>query len=250
MSSSDNHLVLRNDHDGISTLAFNRPDALNALSPSLFAELEAHLDDLAKSQEEIGVIVLTGRGRSFSAGNDLKAIERGERATRAHQQAELLDFIETMPQPVIASVRGHCYTGALELAIACDLLICADDAKFCDTHGKWGMVPTWGMTNRLPERVGPVAARDMMFSGRMVTGVEAVQMGLANRRVPSDELETATAEWAATIAANSWHTLREEKRQMRQLLSLDRDEGLKWAREHGPGPAADMIERIQEGFKR
>ena len=73
MSSSDNHLVLRNDHDGISTLAFNRPDALNALSPSLFAELEAHLDDLAKSQEEIGVIVLTGRGRSFSAGNDLKA---------------------------------------------------------------------------------------------------------------------------------------------------------------------------------
>ena len=139
MSSSDSHLVLRNDHDVISTLAFNRPDALNALSPSLFAELEAHLDDLAKSQEEIGVIVLTGRGRLFLAGNDLKAIERGERATRPHQQAELLDFIETMPQPVIASVRGHCYTGALELAIACDLLICADDANLqtLTVSGAW-----------------------------------------------------------------------------------------------------------------
>lgn len=250
MNSSETQLVLREDRDGFSILTFNRPDALNALSPSLFVELEAQLTDLSKSPEEIGVIVLTGSGRSFSAGNDLRAIERGEHASRPHQQAELLDFIETMPQPVIASVRGHCYTGALELAIACDLLICADDAKFCDTHGKWGMVPTWGMTNRLPERVGPLAAREMMFSGRIVTGQEAVQMGLANRSVPNDELETATVDWATNIAANSWHTLREEKYQMRELSNFNRKEGLKWAREHGPGPAPDMLERIQEGFKR
>ena len=250
MKTPNSQLVLRSDRDGVSTLTFNRPDALNALSPSVFKELEEHLADLTESSEEVGVVVLTGKGRSFSAGNDLKAIERGEHASRPHQQAEVLDFIEAMPQPVIASVRGHCYTGALELAIACDLLICADDAKFCDTHGKWGMVPTWGMTNRLPERIGPIAARDMMFTGRTLTGLEAVQIGLANRSVPNDELENSTFEWAAAIAANSWHTLREEKRQMRQLSKLDREEGIRWAREHGPGPASDMLERIQEGFKR
>ena len=155
-----------------------------------------------------------------------------------------------MPQPVIASVRGHCYTGALELALACDLLICADDARFCDTHGKWGMVPTWGMTNRLPERVGPLVARDIMYSGRVVEGTEATQIGLANRCVPEAKLEATTHDWAETIATNSWHTLREEKKQMRLLAEMTRDEGLKWAREKGPGVAPDMIERIQEGFKR
>ena len=163
MNDADSPLVIRTDHHGVSTLTLNRPEALNALSPLLFEQLRSLLSDIADSPDEIGVVILTGAGRSFSAGNDLKAIEKGDRSVNPYQQAETLDFIEHMPQPVIASVRGHCYTGALELALACDLLICADDARFCDTHGKWGMVPTWGMTNRLPERVGPLVARDIMY---------------------------------------------------------------------------------------
>ena len=250
MNNSDVPLVVRTDRDGVSTLTLNRPAALNALSPSLFEELRLHLDQLAASPEQVGVVVLTAEGRSFSAGNDLKAIERGERSSSPHQQAETLDFIEVMPQPVIASVRGHCYTGALELDLAGDLLIGADDALFCDTHGKWGMVPTWGMTSRLPERVGPLFARDMMYSGRVVGGGEAVSIGLANNCVPENELAEETDAWAARIAANSWHTLREEKRQMNRLAELSREAGMKWAREKGPGPAADMVERIQAGFKR
>ena len=163
MNDTNSSLVVRTDHDGVSTLTLNRPEALNALSPLLFEQLRSLLSDIADSPDEIGVVILTGAGRSFSAGNDLKAIEKGDKLVNPYQQAETLDFIERMPQPVIASVRGHCYTGALELALACDLLICADDARFCDTHGKWGMVPTWGMTNRLPERVGPLVARDIMY---------------------------------------------------------------------------------------
>ncbi|GIS18941.1 MAG: hypothetical protein CM15mP120_08570 [Pseudomonadota bacterium] len=85
-----------------------------------------------------------------------------------------MDAIERLPQPVIAAVQGHCYTGALELAIACDLLVAADTAKFSDTHGKWGMSPTWGMSQRLPRRVGLLAAKEMMFSGRVIGGEEAV----------------------------------------------------------------------------
>jgi enoyl-CoA hydratase/carnithine racemase len=250
MDKPDTALVLRSDSDGVSTLTLNRPEALNALNPLLFEELRSHLDDLAASPDTVGAVVLDSKGRSFSAGNDLKAIERGEHASSAYQQAETLDLIEAIPQPVIASVRGHCYTGALELVLACDLLICADDARFCDTHGKWGMVPTWGMTSRLPERVGPLVARDMMYSGRVVKGVEAERIGLANRCVSEEQLQESTDDWARSIVANSWHTLRQEKKQMRLLSDLSRDDGLKWAREDGPGVAPDMLQRIQDGFQR
>ena len=88
-------------------------------------------------------MVLRGEGRSFSAGNDLKAL--GERPPEPHFQAHTLERIERLPQPVIASVRGHCYTGALELLLASDLIVCSENARFCDTHGKWGMSPSIAM---------------------------------------------------------------------------------------------------------
>jgi len=172
-------LVLRNDHEGCSTLTLNRPEALNALSPALFVELREHLDDIAQHTDEIGVVILAGAGRSFSAGNDLKAIRAGETAPGPHFQAETIDALEALPQPVIGAIQGHCYTGSLELALGCDLLLASESAKFCDTHGKWGMSPTWGMGSRLPRRVGIQRAREMMFSGRVVRGPEAAEIGLA-----------------------------------------------------------------------
>ena len=163
-------LVTRADQDGLTILTLNRPDALNALSPALFVELRAHVDAIAQQTETVGCVILRGEGRSFSAGNDLKAIQAGERAPSAHFQAETLEAIERLPQPVIAAVQGHCYTGSLELALACDLMVCGDSAKLCDTHGKWGMSPTWGMGSRLPRRVGVQRAKEIMYSGRVVTG--------------------------------------------------------------------------------
>jgi enoyl-CoA hydratase/carnithine racemase len=115
--------------EGLAIISLNRPDALNALSPNMFVELRAHVDAIAADIDNTGCVILRGNGRSFSAGNDLKAIENGEVAPSRHFQAETLDAIEALPQPVIAAVQGHCYTGSLELAIACDLMIVADDAK-------------------------------------------------------------------------------------------------------------------------
>src|SRR5262245_57166420 len=136
-------LVLREDLNGLAILTLNRPQALNALSPGLFVELRTHVDAIASQTDSVGCVILCGKGRSFSAGNDLKAIQAGEVAPSRHFQAETLDAIERLPQPVIAAVQGHCYTGSLELALACDLMIAAESAKFADTHGKWGMSPTW-----------------------------------------------------------------------------------------------------------
>ncbi len=238
-------LVLRQDDEGVATLTLNRPDALNALSPNLFIELRAHIEKLADETDTIGCVILRGEGRSFSAGNDLKAIQSGEKAPSKHYQAETLELIENLPQPVIAAVQGHCYTGSLELAIACDLLIAAESAKFADTHGKWGMVPLWGMSQRLTRRIGPIRAKDMMFTGRVVTGVEAVSLGLANECVPDEELQARTLAVANQIVGNSWHTLRSDKMLVNKGLSMGYQEGLIFEREETPGVDPEMETRLK-----
>ena len=143
-------LVIRNDAGGVATLTLNRPDALNALNLALFLELRSHIEDIRSDTDGVGCVVLRGAGRSFCAGNDLKSIQVGEEPPNPTFQADTIDMLEALPQPVIAEVRGHCYTGGLELALGCDLLVASGTARFSDTHGKWGMTPRWGMSQRLP----------------------------------------------------------------------------------------------------
>jgi enoyl-CoA hydratase/carnithine racemase len=237
-------LVLRSDDSGIAFLTLNRPEALNAVSPAVFVELRAHLDSIAAAPDAVGCVVLRGAGRSFCAGNDLKAIMAGERAPEPHYQADTLQAIEDLPQPVIAAVQGHCYTGGLEIALACDLLIAAESARFADTHGKWGMTPTWGMSQRLPRRIGPLRAKELMLSGRTVDGREAVAIGLANRCVPDAELESATLELARQIVANSWHTLRADKKLVNQGQDFGLEQGLAFERRESPGAGPDVAQRV------
>ena len=237
-------LVKRKDAEGIAILSLNRPEALNALSPSLFVELRQHIDNIAAQIADIGCVILRGEGRSFSAGNDLKAIQSGEKSPSPHFQAETLDAIERLPQPVIASVQGHCYTGSLELALSCDLLVAGQSAKFSDTHGKWGLSPTWGMSQRLPRRIGLLAAKEMMFSGRVVDGDEAVAIGLANRCVADENLLEESIGMAKSFLKNSWFTLRSDKLLINGGLDNTLQDGLLWERKNSPGRGPDMKERI------
>ena len=243
-------LVERSDTEGVAVLCLNRPEVLNALSPKLFEELRAHVDRLAGEADVVGCVVLRGAGRSFSAGNDLRAIQAGERAPSPHFQAETLDRLEHLPQPVIAAVQGHCYTGALELVLACDLLVAAESARFADTHGKWGMTPTWGMSQRLPRRIGPLAAKELMWTGRAVSGAEALALGLANQCVPDAELESRALALAREIAANSWFTLRTEKTLVRGGEALGLAEALAFERANSPGAGPDMQERLRSFGKK
>ena len=237
-------LVLRSDDSGIAFLTLHRPDALNAVSPAVFVELREHLDAIKSAVDSVGCVILRGAGRSFCAGNDLKAIMAGERAPEPHYQADTLQAIEDLPQPVIAAVQGHCYTGGLELALACDLLIAAESARFADTHGRWGMTPTWGMSQRLPRRIGPLRAKELMLSGRTVEGREAAAIGLANRCVPDAELESSTLELAKQIVANSWHTLRADKKLVNQGQDFGLEQGLAFERRESPGAGPDVAQRV------
>ena len=237
-------LVERTDQDGLAILSLNRPEALNALNPAMFVELRSHIDAIGEQIDTVGCVILRGEGRSFSAGNDLKAIQNGERAPSAHFQSETLEAIERLPQPVIAAVQGHCYTGSLELALSCDLMIASNSAKFSDTHGKWGMSPTWGMSQRLPRRIGLLNAKEMMFSGRVVSGTESVALGLANKCVADEELEGAAIAMAQSFLSNSWFTLRADKMLVNGGLDRTLADGVQFERENSPGRGPDMEERL------
>ena len=235
-------LVLRDDKDGVARLTLNRPEKLNALTPATFAELRAHLDAIA-ADAGIGCVVLAGAGRSFCAGNDLNAIRAGERSP-GNFDAETIDALEALPQPTIAQIHGHCVTGGLELALGCDLLITAASTKFGDTHGQWGLVPIWGMSVRLPERIGRSRAKELMFTARRIDGAEAARIGLADRCVPDDALEATVDALAAEITANSWGTNRIDKALMRAESRLPRDEALAYERTLPFGRPSDTAERM------
>jgi enoyl-CoA hydratase/carnithine racemase len=245
--TEDERLVLRDDLDGVATLTLNRPDKLNALNPAAFVELRSHIDTLATQTDSVGCVVLTGAGRSFCAGNDLAAISAREQAPSPHFQAETVDALEALPQPVIGKVKGHCFTGGLELALGCDLIVAGESASFSDTHGKWGMAPVWGMSVRLPERIGRAAAKELMFTGRRVDGREAERIGLAVRCVPDDDLDATVAEMAAAIVANSWGTSRIDKLLLAASARMPRDEALPHERSAPYGFPDDLAERLAGG---
>lgn len=239
-------LVTRHDADGVTTLTLNRPDKLNALNPTVFVRLREHLDAIA-TDTSVRCVVLTGAGRAFCAGHDLDAIAGHEPAPSRHFEPETVDALEQLPQPTIARIHGHCYTGGLELALACDLLIADESARLGDTHGQWGLVPIWGMSVRLPERVGRSTAKELMFTSRRISGAEAAAIGLVDRCVPDDELDATVADLAAEIVANSAGTNRIVKRLMADHGERTRADALLHEREMPHGRPDDMAERLRRG---
>jgi enoyl-CoA hydratase/carnithine racemase len=239
-------LVLRADKDGIVTLTLNRPEKRNALNLALWIELDTHLAAIRAAGDSIGVVVLKAAGPIFSAGNDLK--ERGAKAPEKHFQASVITRLATLPQPVVVAVQGGCYTGGLELALAGDIIIAAEEALFADTHGKFALVPAWGMSQRLPRRVGQWKAREMSLTGLPISGAEAARIGLANHCVPLAELDAKVMELANAIAAQSRHSVFAYKKLYTEQADLSLNAGLAHEVFNSPGVGADFAERVAGKF--
>ena len=237
-------LVLRHDENGLCTLRLNRPEKLNALNLEVFKALRAHVEDLAGQCDTIGCVVLRGNGSCFSAGHDLSALGAGEGPESRRFQPETVNRLANLPQPVITAVHGHCYTGALELALAGDILIAARSARFADTHGKWALTPIWGLSQRLPRRVGVAKAKEMMFTTRIYTGEDAAAMGLANLCVPDEAFEAEIESMARSILATSWFSNRANKRLLEYTDGLSLHDGLRHEFDLNEGVGPDAAERI------
>ncbi|MDX9789168.1 MAG: enoyl-CoA hydratase/isomerase family protein [Desulfobacterales bacterium] len=237
-------LILREEKDGLCTLMLNRPNKLNALNVELFIELMTNIEDIEKRIDTIGCVVLKGNGRCFSAGHDLKDLGAGEKPPSELFQSKTVARLATLPQPVITAVHSHCYTGALELALAGDIILAAESARFADTHGKWALTPVWGMSQRLPRRVGSAKAREMMFTAKTYTAKEALSMGLVNICVPDDRFELEIEALVASILANSWFSNRANKKLLKATDGMALSEGLRYEVEHNEGHGPDAHERM------
>ena len=206
-SSTDYLLV--NLENNILTITLNRPEALNAYRPEMLIEIR---EIILKTEDDpnVAVIVIEGAGKAFSAGVDLKVLqgfdpEAGKIGDLFDKPAALAwDTFRKSRCPIIAKVHGACFTGALEMALHCDFIFTTLDTKFGDTHAKFGLRPTWGMSQTLSQAIGVRKAKDMSFSARTVLGDEAVRLGIANEAVEDkDALDALVDKRAGQIASNS-----------------------------------------------
>ena len=206
-SSTDYLLV--NLENNILTITLNRPEALNAYRPEMLIEIR---EIILKTEDDpnVAVIVIEGAGKAFSAGVDLKVLqgfdpESGKIGDLFDKPAALAwDTFRKSRCPIIAKVHGACFTGALEMALHCDFIFTTLDTKFGDTHAKFGLRPTWGMSQTLSQAIGVRKAKDMSFSARTVLGDEAVRLGIANEAVEDkDALDALVDKRASQIASNS-----------------------------------------------
>ncbi|HEY5678933.1 MAG TPA: enoyl-CoA hydratase-related protein [Pseudomonadales bacterium] len=200
--------VEKDDH--IMTVTIERPDRLNALHPPANAELGEVFDDFA-ADDDMWVAIITGRGRGFSAGNDLRyQAEGGERVPMPRGFGGLTSRFD-LNKPVIAAVNGVAMGGGFEIALACDLIIASEKALFALPEPKVGLAALAGGLNRLPRQIGPKRALGMILTGRHVPAEEGLQLGFVNEVVPHDELLAATRRWAEQICACAPLSIRASK---------------------------------------
>ncbi|QFS91357.1 putative enoyl-CoA hydratase echA8 [Mycobacterium sp. THAF192] len=205
--------------DRIRMLTLNRPGARNALSVALRTGLFAALRD-AQNDDDVDVVILTGADPVFCAGLDLK--ELGD-------TTELPDISPKWPpmtKPVIGAINGAAVTGGLEIALYCDILIASDQARFADTHARVGLLPTWGLSVRLPQKVGVGMARRMSMTGDYLSADEALRTGLVTQVVPHAELLDTARRIATSIVGNNQKAVRALMASYHQIDEAQNSTGL------------------------
>ena len=246
-----NNLVRRENDAGTAILTLNRPEKLNALTKDVFEALDDHLDTIARETRTIGLVILRGAGGHFSSGYDMREVLDHVKAhAKPHFHSEVIQKLANLPQPVISAVQGHCSTGALELALAADLIVASESAQFSDVYARWGLTPVWGLSFRLPHRIGAAKASEMMFTSRNYSGRQAEAMHLANFCFADDRFEAELAKLSAEILSNSWYANQVNKRALMEIdgLSLNEAHSLELFKNEGLAP--DAAKRIAKFFAR
>jgi enoyl-CoA hydratase len=216
--------------DGVATVTLSRPDVHNAMNEAMRRELTALFASLA-SEEAVRVIVVTGAGeRAFSAGADIRDFVEPQPPTRFREQRRRVDFramMDRCPQPIIAAIRGYALGGGLELALACDIRIAAEDAQLGLTEINLAIIPGGGGTQRLPRLVGRGKALEMILTGARLSGSEALRLGLVERAVPAAEVLPQALALARTMADKAPLALRYAKEAVVKGLELPLADGLR-----------------------
>lgn len=253
--------ILFEVNEGIATITFNRPKALNALNGMLLEELSAALDEI-EADEEIRVLVLTGAGeKSFVAGADiteLATFNTLQCKTFSRKGQSIIGRLQELSIPVIAAVNGFALGGGSEMALACDFIYASENAMFGLPEITLGIIPGFGGTQRLPRLIGSNRAKEMIFTGKMIPAAEAETIGMVNRVLPPAELMAETLKTARVIAAKGKVSLRAAKQAVNSGLDVDLGTGCRievdafaicMASEDGKEGTAAFIEKRKPQFK-
>jgi enoyl-CoA hydratase len=185
---TDNVLLVEKS-EGIATVTLNRPEAMNALSRVL-RQLIVHAFHALRDDADVGVVILTGAGRAFCAGLDLK--ELGSATLNDNESAvaggDVVRAVTTFGRPIIGAINGFAITGGFELALACDVLVASTSARFADTHARVGVMPGWGLSQKLSRAIGIYRAKELSLTGNYLSAEQAEAWGLVNRVVTPDQL--------------------------------------------------------------
>lgn len=213
-------LLIEKD-EGVAVVTLHRPDKLNSLSRDLRRELVASFSSLDQAGD-VDVVILTGRGRAFCAGLDLKELGgeqgSGDQAEGRRERenavagADVVSAVENFPGPVIGAINGFAITGGFELALACDVLIASSDARFADTHARVGILPGWGLSQKLARTIGIYRAKELSLSGNYLGAEQAADWGLVSRVVPPEQLLPAALSLARDMQTCPREVLRSYKR--------------------------------------
>jgi len=215
--------------DGVAHITIDRPP-VKPLTLDTLIQLSSVFRGLEDRTEPMVVIIRGGGKKAFAAGADIREIHRLTSETgrnlskRGH---EISSQIASFPWPVIAGVLGACFGGGMELALCCDIRIASQSARFGLPEVNLGIIPGWGGTQRLPRLIGAARARDMIFTGRIITADEALRIGLVNRVVPDEELENTCIELAKTILDKAPLAIKMAKQAIDEGLAMSFEEGLK-----------------------
>jgi len=213
----------------IAILTFNRPEALNALNNQTRSEFREAINEI-REDDTVKVVILTGAGRAFIAGSDLKEL-RDTTPLQAHNIIRLGEIIESLEKPVIAAVNGFALGGGCEIVMACDIVIASEKAKFGQPELSVGVIPGGGGTQRLQRIVGVHKAKELIFTGDIIDAKEAERIGLVNRVVPTEKLNTAAKEMAEKIAKKSSAAVKLAKDAINRGMRTDLGAGLAYERE-------------------
>ncbi len=216
--------------EGVATVTLNRPEVHNAMNQAMRAELTRCFGEIAVS-DEVQVVVVTGAGeRAFSAGADIKESVEPQDPVRFREQRKRIDFRQAMdrcPQPILAAIRGYAFGGGLELALASDIRIAADDARLGLTEIDLAIIPGGGGTQRLPRLIGRGKALEMILTGARIDAATALGLGLVERVVPAAELQASVQALARTLAAKAPVALRYAKEAVVKGMDLPLADGLR-----------------------
>jgi 2-(1,2-epoxy-1,2-dihydrophenyl)acetyl-CoA isomerase len=210
--------------EGVATLTLNRPDALNALNLALKAELAAAIAEI-RDRDDVRAVLLTGAGRGFCAGGDIKEMDPNRTPPAARRRmlkilTEILLPLTRLEKPVVAAVNGHAHGAGVSLALASDIVYAAESAVFSLAFSRLGLIPDTGALFLLPRRVGVARAKELVFSARRFSAAEAEELGIVLRVLPDDELLPAATELARRLGAGPTIALGIAKRLLDQSLLL------------------------------